>query len=110
MNIKDLKKGDTVYIYTSDTRNRNYEAKVVSIGRKYITIDNPQWMNQFGKETLQCVQWGAYSLYPGTEQQYNEYKQNKGKIAEVKARLKEIIEGLSLEQVQLLLVLAEGIK
>lgn len=109
MNIKGLKKGDTVFIYTSDKRNKNYEAKVVSIGRKYITIDNPHWMNQFDKETLQCEQWRAYSLYPGTEQQYNEYKQNEGKIAEVKARLKEIIEGLSLEQAQQLLVLVEDI-
>lgn len=50
-----MKKGDTVYIVPEDIRCPHYTAKIVSVGRKYITIEGPNGENKFDVKTFYSV-------------------------------------------------------
>lgn len=66
IDYSQIKKGDTVYIASDDKRNKPYSAKVTSIGRKYITIDNG-CESKFDKETGNMENWSTWTLYPNEE-------------------------------------------
>lgn len=99
--IETIKKGDKVYAYTSDPRNVNYEGIVKSVGPKFITIDGVgRWMNRFRKTTLVCEEWGAYSLFLGSKEEFEDCQKTK---AERENMINEVIHktrNFSLEQLR----------
>ncbi|MBQ8969214.1 MAG: hypothetical protein IJ064_05740 [Bacteroidaceae bacterium] len=87
--IETIKKGDKVYAYTTDPRNANYEGVVKSVGPKFITIDGVgRWMNKFLKATLVCEEWGAYRLFLGNKEEFEDCQNTK---AEREILINEII-------------------
>lgn len=70
-----IKKGDTVYIASDDRRHfgQEYEAKVVSVGSKYISIERYGRNVQFSKETGYMKDWSEWKMYPSVE----DYKKEK---------------------------------
>lgn len=72
-----IKKGDTVYIASDDSRDKPYSAKVTSVGRKYITTD--VWDEKFDKETGSMKDWSKWTLYPN-EEIYKLFETNKEHI------------------------------
>ena len=77
--MKKFAKGQDVYIVPSDSRNKPFHAKIVSIGSKYITVDSLHYTeNKFYISDLSHVDSARYSLYL-SEEHYNE---------EIKAREK----------------------
>lgn len=76
--MKNLAKGQDVYIVPSDSRNKPFHAKIVSIGSKYITVDKLHHTeNKFYISDFSHIN-NRYSLYL-SEEHYNE---------EIKAREK----------------------
>lgn len=93
-----IKKGDKVYIYTNDTRNPNYEATVKSVGRKFITTDGPRWLNKFLKDSLNCEQWCAYYLFPGTKEEFEAHEKSEEERHEIIREVSKTIKYFSLEK------------
>ena len=70
--MKKFVKGQDVYIVPSDSRNKPFHAKIVSIGSKYITVDGLHYTeNKFYISDLSHVNSTRYSLYL-SEEHYNE--------------------------------------
>ena len=65
--MKDIKKGDSVYVY-SDTQN-DFDGIVISVGSKYITIQEGTYRRKwrFDKETHICEDWSVYTLFASKE-------------------------------------------
>jgi hypothetical protein len=63
IDLSGIKKGDSVYVVSPDTRNKPYEATVKTVGRKYITIDNG-WNSKYDKETGFNIELSAWRIYP----------------------------------------------
>lgn len=82
IDYNQIKKGDIVYIVSDDRRNKPYNAKVTSIGRKYITIDDG-WKSKFDKETGVMKDWSTWTLYPN-EEIYRLTETNKEHITYIK--------------------------
>ena len=80
--VKDLKKGDTVVVYSDDTRNRTYETTVTSVGRKYITAGTG-WMTKFDIETLYAKDWAAYKLFLGNMDEFNVFVEEQEECKEL---------------------------
>lgn len=81
--MKKFVKGQDVCIVPSDSRDKPFHAKIVSIGSKYITVSRLHYTeNKFYVSDLSHVNNTRYSLYL-SEEHYNE---------EIKAceKLKEI--------------------
>ncbi len=58
-----FKKGQSVYIASSDSRRRGFNATITSIGSKYITATDEYGRKyKFDKETYYCVDWSIYHL------------------------------------------------
>lgn len=66
IDYSQIKKGDIVYIASDDSRNKPYSAKVASVGKKYITIDDG-WKSKFCIETGSMKDWSTWTLYPNEE-------------------------------------------
>ena len=62
----ELKRGDIVYTYSDDRRHTNYECIVLRNGHKYIKTDGVIQQDKFDKETMTCVDWSSWHLFPGT--------------------------------------------
>ena len=60
--LSDVKVGDTVYIVSSDGRDRPYESVVKTVGRKYITVDNGYY-TKFNKENGINSEWCHWRMY-----------------------------------------------
>ena len=76
IDYSQIKKGDVVYIVSNDRRfSSHYTAKVTSVGKKYITIDNAQ-KSKFDKETGIMKDWSMWTLYPN-EEIYRQVETNK---------------------------------
>ena len=84
--VKDLKKGDTVVVYSDDKRNPNYEDTVTSIGRKYITVSE-RWMNKFNIETLYAKDWAAYKLFLGNMDEFNVFAEEQEECKELYCKI-----------------------
>ena len=70
--MKKFAKGQDVYIVPSDSRNKPFHAKIVSIGSKYITVDGlHNTENKFYVSDLSHVDSTRYSLYL-SEEHYKE--------------------------------------
>lgn len=96
-----IKRGDKVFVYTSDTRQRNYETTVKSVGPKFITVDGVgSWMNKFSKKTLVCEQWSSYQLFLGTEEEYNNHEETKAERDNLINEVIRITRNFSLEQLK----------
>ena len=69
--IKDLKRGDTVVVYNTDTRTRPFEIAIKSIGKKWITVIN--------SDKFDSVGYGDYGwhLFPGNMEEYNQWVETK---------------------------------
>lgn len=77
--MKNLVKGQDVYIVPRDSRLKPFYAKIISIGSKYITVDKLHYTeNKFYTSDLSHADSNRYSLYL-SEEHYNE---------EIKAREK----------------------
>ena len=62
----EIKKGDTVYIASSDSRVNDFTSTVKSVGKKWITIDDGGY--KFSQVTHICEQWGVYSIFKNKEE------------------------------------------
>lgn len=83
----NLQKGQSVYIVPSDKRYEPFYAKVLSIGSKYITVDNIRKNeNKFFIQYL-CNTDGRYKLYLSKEHYEENIKAHK--------KRKEIISSMS---------------
>jgi hypothetical protein len=67
-------KGQSVYVSSSDSRQRGFNAVVTSIGSKYITVtDEYTRKYKFYKYNLCCVDWSIYHL----EESVDSYERRK---------------------------------
>jgi hypothetical protein len=65
-NMLNVKKGQKVYVHVNNSRDNDYYATVVSVGKKWIKIDSlPN--DRFSVETGVRDNWGAYCLYESKE-------------------------------------------
>ena len=85
IDYNQIKKGDIVYIASDDRRNKPYKAKVTSIGRKYITIDDG-WRSKFNKETGIMEDWSTWILYPN-EEIYRQIETNKERMSYINCNI-----------------------
>jgi hypothetical protein len=70
----EVKKGDMVYIASSDRRINDFTSTVKSVGKKWITIDNGNY--KFSQDTHICEQWGVYTIFKNKEESDN-YKRKR---------------------------------
>ena len=80
----EFTKGQKVYVSSSDSRQRGFEATITSIGSKYITAtDKYGGKYKFDKDDHYCIDWSIFSLEE-SEEAYNERKlrENKMKVIE----------------------------
>lgn len=80
--VKDLKRGDTVVVYSDDTRNRNYEGTVTSIGSKYITVGEGR-LNKFNIDNLYAKEWLTYKLFLGNMDEFNVFVEEQEECKEL---------------------------
>lgn len=63
--LKEIKKGDSVYVFSDDSRHKSFEGTAISVGAKYITVEEGtggrRW--KFDRETRMCVEWSIYYVY-----------------------------------------------
>lgn len=65
-------KGQSVYVSSSDSRQKGFNATISSIGRKYITATAKYGRKyRFDRENLYCIDWSIYHLEE-SEESYNE--------------------------------------
>ena len=99
--IETIKRGDEVFVYSSDSRNQNYEATVKSIGPKFITLDGiGRWMSKFCKRTLVCEEWTSYHLFLGTKEEYENFHTTEDERERLAKEIPNLIKGFSLEQLK----------
>lgn len=98
--ISELKKGDVVYLYSSDSRIAGEERKVVSVGKKYITVDCNRDHARYEVETMTCVDWCGWNIFLGTEAEYREWCQRRDERNRQLNILHNHIEGLTLEEIK----------
>ncbi len=68
----EFTKGQSVYVSSSDSRQKGFNGTILSIGSKYITVTNNYGRKyRFDREGLYCIDWGVYHLEE-SEQSYNE--------------------------------------
>lgn len=61
-------KGQNVYVSSSDSRQRGFNATITSIGSKYITATDKYGRKyKFDKERYYCIDWGLYRLEESEE-------------------------------------------
>lgn len=61
-------KGQNVYVSSSDSRQRGFNATITSIGSKYITATDKYGRKyKFDKERYYCIDWGIYRLEESEE-------------------------------------------
>ena len=61
-------KGQNVYVSSSDSRQKGYNATITSIGSKYITVTDEYGRKQkFDKERHYCIDWSIYHLEENEE-------------------------------------------
>lgn len=89
IDYNQIKKGDIVYIVSDDRRNKPYNAKVTSIGRKYITIDDG-WRSKFNKETGIMEDWSTWTLYPN-EEIYRLIETNKERMSYINCNIDNVM-------------------
>ena len=80
----EFTKGQSVYVSSSDSRQRGFEATITSIGSKYITAtDKYGGKYKFDKDDYYCIDWSIFCLEE-SEDAYNERKlrENKMKVIE----------------------------
>lgn len=73
----EVKKGDTVYIASSDSRVNDFTSTVKSVGKKYITIDNGGY--KFSQDTHICEQWGVYTIFKNKEE-FDNYERKRAQL------------------------------
>jgi hypothetical protein len=70
----EFTKGQKVYVASSDSRQKGFNAVVTSIGSKYITVtDEYTRKYKFYKYNLCCVDWSIYHL----EESVDSYERRK---------------------------------
>lgn len=95
--MKNLAKGQDVYIVPHDSRYKPFHAKVISIGSKYITIDNLHYTeNKFYISDLSNIS-GRYDLYFSEEHYEREIKARE-KRKEIYNYCKDNLHKLNYEQ------------
>ena len=61
-------KGQKVYVSSSDSRQKGFEATITSMGSKYITVtDSYGRKYRFDTKDLYCVDWSIYHLEESEE-------------------------------------------
>ena len=58
-------KGESAYVASSDSRQSGFECTIISLGKKYITVENKYGRKyKFNNDdTLICEDWSIYRLY-----------------------------------------------
>ena len=94
--IKDLKRGDTVVVYNTDTRTRPFEIPIKSIGKKWITVINSDKFDPIG--------YGDYGwkLFPGNMEEYNQWVETKEIAKNIYNDLSSKIYRLSKEELAII--------
>lgn len=73
-------KNQNVYVSSSDSRQRGFNATITSIGSKYITATDKYGRKyKFDKEQHYCIDWSIYNLEE-SEQSYKEGVLRKEKL------------------------------
>lgn len=92
------KKGDTVFVYSGDTRYSSRNGIVKSSGSKWITLENNEF--RFNAETKRS-EYCNYTLYPSEEAYIEELKRS-GLLNKLRKRLDswKIGENITFEQLQ----------
>lgn len=91
-----FKKGDTVYVHATRSRERSFDAVVKSVGKKFIIADTIK----FDTETLQD-EFTSYELYPSKDAYLSE-QARKDKYVAVSKMLQsfEVYENITLEELE----------
>ena len=94
--VKNLKKGDTVVVYSSDSRTHPYEIPIKSIGKKWITVIDS---NKF--DLMGIGDYGLY-LFPGNMEEYNYSVETKNIAKNIYNELSRKIYRLSREELAII--------
>lgn len=84
---KKIKRDDTVVLYSSDPRQKPEVTQVTGIGKKYITVNASRDHNRYDVNDYRCVDWLAWSLFPGTVEEYEEYVKHQEEATELRRKL-----------------------
>lgn len=88
-------KGQNVYVSSSDSRQKGYNATITSIGSKYITVTDEYGRKQkFDKERYYCIDWSIYRLEE-SELSYNERKLRENKLCVIRLNIHRLGDILS---------------
>ena len=88
-------KGQNVYVSSSDSRQRGFNATITSIGGKYITATDKYGRKyKFDKERFYCIDWSIYHLEE-SEQSYNERKLRENKLCVIRLNIHSLGDILS---------------
>lgn len=67
---KTFKKGQRVFVASTDERVNSFDAVVISVGKKFVTVstnlENPSYGRKYKfniEENLRCEEWVVYELY-----------------------------------------------
>ena len=92
-------KGQQVYVSSDDRRMYGFDATVVSIGSKFITVaDKCGRKYRFNRETLWCVDWSIYHLHESVGAYKHDVKMNKV-CSEITRNLGKIFNQLSEDEI-----------
>lgn len=95
--IKDLKKGDTVVLFTPfDTRTNPFEIPIKSIGKKWITVINSDKFDFMGFGSH------GWNLFPGNMEEYNEWIETNKIAKNIYNELSKKIYQLSREELAII--------
>lgn len=98
----EFTKGQKVYVSSSDSRVKGFNAVVTSIGSKYITVTTEyERKYRFDKEHLCCAEWGVYHLEESVDS-YEKRKLHQHKILVIRRneyRLDKILSDSEIDDI-----------
>lgn len=98
MNKYKFKKGDNVYVHSSDKRDKDFESVILSAGNRWITIEN--FKMRFYADSL-WSEYGGYSLYPSKEIYESEVKRHEKYLVLVKKMQSfDVYDNISIEALE----------
>lgn len=99
---KELKRGQKVVIYSSDSRQRPEVVEITSLGKKYITVNATRDKCKYDREDLGCVDWRCWSIFPGTLEEYEEWRKNIDEVKKLRDECQQAISRASDKKVRII--------
>lgn len=94
-----MTKGQTVYVASHDRCQKGFNGTIVSIGRKYITVENKYGRKyHFDVESHYCEEWSIYELYEN-EETYKKETERKEKARFISINVHKLIKVLSDQEI-----------